>query len=95
MGIGTLVLATAMSVSGIDERCEVSECLKQLTSRVAVTVANVSASEVIGVWETGGGLSGSRLYLFSGGAYIYTHEARYPELGAADGKGCASGSQQP
>ena len=73
IGLIVALLVSAVSPAFAQDRCEPSACLAAILAKVAVSVADVPASDVAGLWTGGEGmLNGENLYLFPDGSYIYT-----------------------
>ena len=55
--------------------CEPKECLRFLSSKVAIEVVKATDGALVGQWTEGSGLSGSDLFLFSDHTYVFTEWA--------------------
>jgi hypothetical protein len=89
-----LVILGAMSASmgfalALQEpaRCEPSDCLKAISAKAAVVVAEVDEAAVVGHWTHGPGLGGWELYVFADHTYVHSEWGDiFPEVIVDKGK---------
>jgi hypothetical protein len=75
IGLGVLLLLATVGGAFAGESCEPQDCIKVVTARTNVALAEVPQGALVGVWMKGSGLAGSVLYLLADQSYIYSEWA--------------------